>query len=52
MRYLITTPDQPPFLTKWHNTENHTTGMVVYDLLTLLFSEDGVFWNQISIDKL
>ena len=52
MRYLITTPDQPPFLTKWHNPENHTTGMVVYDLLTLLFSEDGVNWKEISIDKL
>ena len=52
MRYLITTPDQPPFFTKWYNHENYQSGMIVYDLLTLLFSEDGVNWNEISIDKL
>jgi len=52
MRYLITTPTDPPFLTKWYNPENHTTGMVVYDLFTLLFSEDGINWKEISIDKL
>lgn len=52
MRYLITTPEHPPFLTKWYNPENHESGMIVYDLFTLLFTEDGIFWNQISIDNL
>lgn len=55
MRYLITTKKNPPFLTKWFESENHFNkdiGMIVYDLIENKFTSDGIHWYDIEIDHL
>ena len=53
MRYLITTKNNTPFITKWFEPENHfNPDMVVYDLVLNKFTTDGVNWHEITIDKL
>ena len=55
MRYLITTNDQPPYLTDWFDAENHfnaEVGMVVYDLAKGIYTTDGEKWDQIEEDHL
>ena len=53
MRYLITTPEHPPFRTEFFDPENHfTPGMVVYDLLKNAHTTDGQNWLTIEIDTL
>jgi hypothetical protein len=55
MRYLITTTDNKPFLTKWFEFENHfniSLGMKVYDLALNKFTIDGETWVDIEIDHL
>lgn len=55
MRYLITTNTHPPFFTDWFDSENNFNpeiGMVVYDLATQKFTNDGLTWNTIFIDHL
>ena len=56
MRYLVTTQDgNPPFLTKWFEPENHfnsDVGMVVYNLVDLKYTTDGVTWSNIVMDRL
>lgn len=55
MRYLITTKNEMPFLTKWFQAENHFNSqlqMVVYDLVECKYTTDGKIWNDIEIDTL
>ena len=55
MRYLITTNNQPPFLTDWFDSENNfslSVNMVVYDLFHKKYTTDGIIWNDIAIDHL
>ena len=55
MRYLITTPGQKPFMTKWFDPENHfkpDVEMIVYDLSELKYTKDGVNWYNIEVDEL
>ncbi|MBP8994846.1 MAG: hypothetical protein KBG30_13700 [Bacteroidales bacterium] len=55
MRYLITTKDAMPFLTKWFQAENHFNEeleMIVYDLFECKYTTDGKTWNDIEVDTL
>jgi len=53
MQYLITTPNDPPFLTNWYSFENnYIKGMVVYDLINYTYSTDGKIFNPITEDNL
>jgi len=53
MQYLITLPNNKPFLTKWYVYDNHyTEGMIIYDLVNFVYSEDGKTWKEINIDHL
>lgn len=52
MRYLITTPTDMPFLTKWFDFENYAPDMVVFDLQENKFTTDGKCWNDIEVDNL
>jgi len=55
MRYLITTNNNVPFLTKWFDPENHFNKqdeMVVYDLVNYIYMDDGITWKLIDIDHL
>jgi len=55
MRYLITINGNPPFLTKYFEYENHWTNgvnMVVCDLQTLSFTQNGKDWHPIKNDGL
>lgn len=49
MRYLITTPEHPPFFAAYFDPENHfAPGMTVYDLHEKKFTSDGVMWCAIA----
>lgn len=53
MTYLITTPNNPPFLTYYYDFINHfTDGMVVYNLITKQYSYDGKTFIDIEEDHL
>jgi hypothetical protein len=55
MRYLITTKNEPPFLTRWFEYENHFNpelGMIIYDLSANTYTTDGINWLEIEIDHL
>lgn len=55
MRYLITTKDNPPALTKLFEPENNfnpDVGMTVYDLYLNRYTTDGKTWNEIIVDHL
>ena len=55
MRYLITTKNELPFITKWFEFENNfnpNIEMIIYDLVECRFSVDGKTWNDIEIDHL
>jgi len=53
MRYLITTKEHEPFLTKWFDPENHfIPGMIVYDLEEIKYTTDGNNWHEIKVDHL
>ncbi len=55
MQYLITTKDNPPFLTKWFDAENNFNselGMVVYDLINNKYTTNGIDWADIEFDHL
>lgn len=55
MRYLITTKNEPPFLTKWFEPDNHFNhelGMIAYDLSENTYTIDGINWLEIEIDHL
>jgi len=54
-RYLVTTQDNGPFFTQFFICENHfitDIGMVVYDLINRLYTDDGEEWFQIEVDHL
>ena len=55
-RYLITTDaDEHPFVTHWFDSENNfnmESGMIVYDLQELKFTNDGINWQEITEDHL
>ena len=55
MKYLITTSDgENPFLTDFFNIENFNmeTGMIVYNLNSGLFTNNGTHWEVIEKDEL
>lgn len=55
MRYLVTTKDNAPFLTKYFDDENHfnnEVGMVVYDLIKNIYTDDGITWKHLEVDHL
>lgn len=53
MRYLITQPNQHPFLTDWYSFENnYVPGMIVYDLARFMYTPDGFNWISIKQDHL
>ncbi len=53
MRYLITIPNEAPFLTNWYSFENnYIQGMVIYDLNKLTYSTDGKRFVVIDFDHL
>jgi hypothetical protein len=52
---LITSKAQPPAVTPWFDPENHfneDVEMVVYDLQTLKYMDDGISWKDIEEDHL
>ena len=52
MNYLIT-GDFEPFLTNWFDAENNfNEGMTVYNLLSWMYTKDGVTWIEITEDHL
>lgn len=54
-RYLVTTQDNDPFFTQFFNPENHfvpDVRMVVYDLISRLYTDDGEEWFPIEVDHL
>ena len=55
MNYLITMDNQEPFLTNWFEYENNFqegAGMIVYNLLDITYTTDGVNWQDIEEDSL
>ena len=55
MRYLVTAKDHKPFFTSYYTSENcfiPEAGMVVYDLVNRIYTEDGENWQDIDIDHL
>lgn len=51
-RYLIY-HDQKAFYTDWFEFENHyLPGMVVFDLMRAMFTNDGNQWQDITQDHL
>lgn len=53
MRYLITHPENEPFITEWYDYENnYEKGMVIYDLVKFYFTTDGKTWKEINQDHL
>lgn len=55
MRYLVTTKDNPPFLTEYFDVENHfaeNLGMVVYDLCKKIYTKNGRMWFEIPKNSL
>lgn len=53
MKYLITHPDEPPFLTWYFDVENcFIEGMTVYHLSARLYTTDGKTWKPIKEDQL
>lgn len=55
MRYLVTTNRNIPFLTHYFEPENNfnpDVEMVVYDLVTNLYTTNGYIWQDIEIDHL
>lgn len=52
MQYLITQPNEVPFLSKWFSIENnYVAGMIVYDLLNFTYY-DGTDLKEINYDHL
>ena len=54
-RYLVTTKGDEPFFTQFFTPENHFVpdgGMVVYDLVDRLYTDDGEEWFPIEVDRL
>lgn len=54
-RYLVTTKGDEPFFTQFFTPENHfvtDVGMVVYDLVGRLYTDDGEEWFPIEVDHL
>lgn len=52
-RYLIVPAFGVPFLTIWYDYDQHyEQGMKVFDFRTMMFTSDGITWNQISRDQL
>lgn len=53
MQYLITMPDEPPFLTNWYDFPNNfVEGMVIYNLTNFTYSYDGKTFIDIPEDHL
>ena len=55
MRYLITCKGNNPFYTEWFDSENHFNkdiDMVIYDLHTDKYTNDGEHWKKIVFDHL
>ena len=55
MRYLITCDVMQPFLTHWFDAENNfnaDVNMVVYDLFSFKYTNNGVDWFEIQEDNL
>ena len=56
MRYLVTTKESyEPFFTDWFDCENNFNSeleMIVYDLLKMEYTTDGIKWNIIKTDNL
>jgi len=55
MRYLITTKDNPPYMTDWFDVENNFNAeleMVVYDVFSYSYMTDGINWQPIVFDHL
>lgn len=55
MRYLIISNSYEPFLTEWFDYENHYNKdikMIVFDLIELKYTIDGITWKNIEIDNL
>ena len=53
MRYIIFFDGQPPFYTKYFDAENtFQPGMTVVDLLSDLYTTDGVTWLKMQVDHL
>lgn len=53
MRYLVTLEGWEPFMTDWFDPENnYLPGMVVYDLIDMVYTADGHNWKRITKDHL
>ncbi len=53
MRYLVTSTEFEPFLTKWFDPDNNfVLGMVVYDLYNFTYTKDGTTWIPLAIEHL
>ncbi|MEI6410265.1 MAG: hypothetical protein WCR52_12835 [Bacteroidota bacterium] len=53
MRYLIFQQGEKPFFTNWFDPENmFVAGLVVVDLQTQKFTDDGVNWIEVEFDTL
>ena len=53
VRYIIFFDGQPPFYTKYFDAENtFQPGMTVVDVLSDLYTTDGVTWLKMQVDHL
>ena len=53
MKYLITSPEQEPFITNWYSFENNfIEGMIIYDLQNWTYSTNGKQFIDILQDHL
>ena len=53
MKYIITTKKKEPFIKKWFDYDNYFKSdfiMIVYDLLTNKFTDDGKNQYNVEID--
>ena len=55
MRYLIITTETDPFLTdnySYENDFNSSIGMIVFDLQKMIWTNDGIYWENIEENHL
>ena len=53
MNFLIQPKDEKPFLTNWFEFENHySKGMVIYNLISNMFSSDGDTLSELLDNQL
>ena len=52
LKYLVTIPNHPPFITNYYSLNFFIKGMTIYNLLSRTFTTDGKTWKDIEEDFL